>query len=86
MAPPDKRSGPHASTGRRQSPPNDSAHSIGQRSARCSANPARELEAWAAAVEHLHDAGLPAAVPEFAAAWLRRRRGIRADWATREAA
>jgi hypothetical protein len=43
------------------------------------ANPAGELAAWGAAVEHLHAAGLPAAVPELAAAWLRRR-GVRADW------
>jgi hypothetical protein len=41
---------------------------------------ARELAAWAAAAEHLHDLGLPAAVPEFPAAWLARR-GVRADWA-----
>lgn len=41
----------------------------------------RELAAWAAAVQHLHRLGLPAAVPEFAAAWMRRR-GIRADWTT----
>jgi hypothetical protein len=39
----------------------------------------RELVAWAAAVEHLHALGLPAAVPEFPAAWLARR-GIHADW------
>jgi hypothetical protein len=38
-----------------------------------------ELAAWGAAVEHLHAAGLPAAVPEFPAAWLRRR-GVAADW------
>lgn len=38
-----------------------------------------DLGAWLAAVEHLHDAGLPAAVPEFPAAWLRRR-GVCADW------
>ena len=37
------------------------------------------LDAWAAAVIHLHAAGLPAAVPEFPAAWLRRR-GIYPDW------
>ncbi len=42
-------------------------------------SPERELAAWAAAVEHLHSRGLPAAVPEFPAAWLRRR-GIRPDW------
>ena len=40
---------------------------------------AGELAAWGAAVRHLHAAGLPAAVPEFPAAWLRRR-GVRADW------
>ncbi len=40
---------------------------------------AGDLEAWAAAVLHLHAAGLPAAVPEFAAAWLARR-GVYADW------
>ena len=40
----------------------------------------RELEAWGAAVLHLHALGLPAAVPEFPAAWLARR-GVRADWA-----
>jgi hypothetical protein len=39
----------------------------------------RELVAWAAAVEQLHALGLPAAVPEFPAAWLARR-GIHADW------
>lgn len=39
----------------------------------------RELDAWAAAVVHLHRAGSPAAVPPFAAAWLARC-GIRADW------
>ena len=38
-----------------------------------------ELEGWAAAVAHLHSLGLPAAVPEFAAAWLARQ-GVRADW------
>ncbi len=42
-------------------------------------SPERHLEAWAATVEHLHAAGLPAAVPPFVAAWLARR-GIRADW------
>lgn len=42
---------------------------------------AGQLEGWLAAVEHLHAHGLPAAVPEFAAAWLRRR-GIRPDWET----
>ncbi len=40
---------------------------------------ARELLAWRETVLHLHSLGLPAAVPEFAAAWLRRE-GIRADW------
>lgn len=40
---------------------------------------AGDLRAWLAAVEHLHAAGLPAAVPPFPAAWLRRR-GVRADW------
>lgn len=44
-------------------------------------DPARELRAWLAAVEHLHSRGLPAAVPEFAGAWLRRR-GITVDWTT----
>jgi hypothetical protein len=38
-----------------------------------------EMAAWAAAVTHLHRSGLPAAVPELPAAWLRRR-GIHADW------
>jgi len=42
-------------------------------------DPAGELEAWAAAALHLHALGLPAAVPEFPAAWLARR-GVRADW------
>ena len=42
-------------------------------------DPAADLDAWQAAVIHLHAAGLPAAVPEFPAAWLRRR-GICADW------
>jgi hypothetical protein len=39
----------------------------------------RDLLAWGAAVAHLHALGLPAAVPEFPAAWLARR-GVRADW------
>ena len=38
-----------------------------------------ELAAWGAAVQHLHAAGLPAAVPAFPAAWLRRH-GVAADW------
>jgi hypothetical protein len=42
---------------------------------------AAELRSWGNAVIHLHSLGLPAAVPEFPAAWLRRR-GIRADWVT----
>lgn len=42
-------------------------------------DPAAELEAWHAAVEHLHELGLPAAVPPFPAAWLRRR-GVQPDW------
>lgn len=49
--------------------------------ARHPANPARELAAWSLAVDHLHACGLPAAVPLFAAAWLRRR-GVRPDWVT----
>ncbi len=53
--------------------------SIRPRHAERSANPERELTAWALAVEHLHECGLPAAVPPFPAAWLRRR-GIRPDW------
>jgi hypothetical protein len=40
---------------------------------------AGELRAWGAAVVHLHSLGLPAAVPPFPAAWLRRR-GVKADW------
>lgn len=44
-------------------------------------DPAADLDAWAAAVEHLHALGLPAAVPELAARQLRRR-GIYADWST----
>jgi hypothetical protein len=40
-----------------------------------------KLRAWGSAVIHLHSLGLPAAVPEFPAAWLRRR-DIRADWVT----
>ena len=43
------------------------------------ANAAAELRSWGSVVTHLHSFGLPAAVPEFPAAWLRRR-GIRADW------
>lgn len=39
----------------------------------------RQLLAWQRAVEHLHAAGLPAAVPELAAASLRRS-GERPDW------
>jgi hypothetical protein len=42
-------------------------------------DPARELRAWLAAVEHLHSRGLPAAVPEFAGAWLAKQ-GTPADW------
>jgi hypothetical protein len=53
--------------------------SIRPRRPGCSANPSRELLAWKAAVEHLHESGLPAAVPPFVAAWLGRR-GVRADW------
>jgi hypothetical protein len=45
----------------------------------CAPDAARELAGWLLAVEHLHERGLPAAVPEFAATWLRRQ-GIRADW------
>lgn len=44
-------------------------------------HPKAELAAWASAVDHLHALGLPAPVPEFVAAWLRRR-GIHADWTT----
>lgn len=44
-------------------------------------DPARQLLAWREAVEHLHALGLPAAVPEFPAAWLCRQ-GIRPDWET----
>lgn len=44
-------------------------------------DPAAELRAWRRTVEHLHALGLPAPVPEFAAAWLRRQ-GIRPDWET----
>jgi hypothetical protein len=43
------------------------------------AGAAGELAAWGAAVAHLHQAGLPAAVPPFPAAWLARR-GVKADW------
>jgi hypothetical protein len=39
----------------------------------------RHRRAWARTILHLHDHGLPAAVPEDLAAWLRRR-GITADW------
>ena len=45
------------------------------------ADAAAELRSWGSAVIHLHSLGLPAAVPEFPAAWLRRR-DIRADWVT----
>ncbi len=45
-------------------------------------DPAAELAAWGAAVVHFHRLGLPAAVPAFAASWLRRR-GVHADWVTR---
>jgi hypothetical protein len=68
-----KRNGPHASTGRRQ-PPQTTTATITR-----SGDAAGDLAAWGAAVEHLHAVGLPAAVPAFAAAWLRRR-GIRPDW------
>lgn len=67
-----KQSGPHASTGHRQ-PPQTTTATIARRTA------ADELAAWGAAVIHLHSAGLPAAVPQFPAAWLARR-GINADW------
>lgn len=68
--PPDKRNGPHRhSTGRRQGPPKASAVRIAE----------RELIGWQLAVEHLHGVGLPAPAPQFAAAWLRRRR-IYPDW------
>jgi hypothetical protein len=57
-------------------------NTTGQRvSAASVGHPDLELEAWASAVDHLHALGLPAAVPEFAAAWLRRR-GIHPDWTT----
>ena len=42
-------------------------------------DPASELAAWRATVEHLHAAGLPAPAPEFVTAWLRRH-GVYADW------
>jgi hypothetical protein len=44
-------------------------------------DPHRELTAWGEAVIHLHGLGLPAAVPELPAVWLRRR-GVYADWMT----
>jgi hypothetical protein len=43
------------------------------------APPHTYLEAWLAAVERLHAAGLPVPALEFGAAWLRRR-GVRTDW------
>ena len=43
------------------------------------ADAADELDGWALAVLHLHAAGLPAAVPEFAARHLARH-GVTADW------
>jgi hypothetical protein len=42
---------------------------------------AGDLTAWGSTVLHLHSLGLPAAVPEFPAAWLRRH-GVFADWVT----
>ncbi len=53
----------------------------GQASVQGNGGAAGELRAWGAAVTHLHAAGLPAAVPEFAGLWLARRR-VRADWVT----
>jgi hypothetical protein len=42
---------------------------------------AAQLTAWGSAVLHLHSLGLPAAVPEFPAAWLQTC-GVRPDWVT----
>lgn len=78
MPPPDVRRGPDATPGLSQSvksPPTatDSA------TVHAGTGAGADLRAWGAAVEHLHAAGLAAAVPPFPAAWLRRR-GVRADW------
>jgi hypothetical protein len=75
--PPDSRIGPAATPGRSQDSPPPSASSV--LTVAQGTDAARELDAWAAAVVHLHRAGLPAAVPPFAAAWLRRR-GVAAHW------
>jgi hypothetical protein len=76
MVPPDKRTGGPPGPPVTDSPPPgaSSAPTIAR-----GADAAAELEAWGAAVIHLHRAGLPAAVPEFPAAWLRHR-GVAADW------
>jgi uncharacterized protein (DUF849 family) len=71
--PPGKRNGPDSDPGRSPAAPTTRA-SVQRRP-----GAAGELAAWGAAVVHLHALGLPAAVPEFPAAWLRRR-GVRADW------
>jgi hypothetical protein len=73
--PPGRREGPDTATG----PTPDHADTRPLASVRPGTAAAAELAAWAAAVIHLHRAGLPAAVPEFPAAWLRRR-GARPDW------
>ena len=72
---PDKPGGPPLSeTARNVSP----GTALDAANLQAGADVAGELAAWAAAVVHLHAAGLPAAVPAFPAAWLRRR-GIRPD-------
>jgi hypothetical protein len=88
MAPRDRppgRNGGDGPTTRRGRPPTPTAAKRRESAASVTADgdggtaARRELEAWAAAVEHLHALDLPAAVPEFPARWLARR-GVRADW------
>jgi hypothetical protein len=55
------------------------SQNVGTRTIARTPDPRSDLLAWGAAVAHLHGLGLPAPVPEFPAAWLRRQ-GVRADW------
>jgi hypothetical protein len=75
---PDRRRGPGRVTTLHQGPSVDNTDTDSITVAH-PGDAAGELAAWGAAVEQLHAAGLPAAVPPFPAAWLRRR-GVRPDW------
>jgi hypothetical protein len=70
------RNGPAVTPGRPDAAPSQNADS---RTIARNPDSRGDLRAWGAAVAHLHGLGLPAAVPEFPAAWLARR-GLRADW------